>query len=240
MSRGKKLHSIRFPGEGRAYRRARDELLAAEIELRGQIERVAAIRRGLPLGGEVARDYVFEEGARNLADRDTVRRVRMSELFRPEMNSLILYSFMYGPDMKDACPMCTSFLDGLNGNVAHVSQMTNIAIVAKSPVQRIRDHARRRGWSNFRILSSAKNTYNRHYRGETAEGAQTPALNVFVRRGGKLFHFYNAEMLFVRPGTGQNARHVDLLWPLWNLLDLTPEGRGKDWYPKLAYRKSGN
>lgn len=230
-----KFHDRRFPGESESYREARDELVEAEMNLRMQIEKVAALRRRLPLGGELKQDYVFEEGAPDLTDRNTVRQVRMSELFRPGKDSLILYNFMYGPNMQQPCPMCTSLLDGLNGNVSHAMQRINFAIVAKSPILRIRDFARQRGWINFRILSSAKNTYNLDYHGETADGSQMPALNVFVRRGDKLHHFYNTELLFASTDKGQNPRHVDLLWPLWNLFDLIPEGRGADWYPKLSY-----
>lgn len=234
----KTLHSVRFPGEGRRYRQARNALLLAERQLRRHIEKVAALRRQLPLSGELEQDYVFEEGAPDLTDRNTVQQVSMSDLFRPGKDSLILYNFMYGPSMQQPCPMCTSLLDGLHGNVAHAMQRINFAIVAKSPIHRIRDFARQRGWVNYRILSSAKNTYNRDYHGETADGSQMPALNVFVRRGNKLYHFYNTELLFVSAEKGQNARHVDLLWSLWNLFDLTPEGRGTDWYPKLAYSGS--
>lgn len=235
----KTLHSIRFPGENQRYRQARNNLLQAEIELRRQIENVAALRRKLPAGGAIPKDYVFEEGASELADRDTVRQVKLSELFQSGKDSLILYNFMYGPKMQQPCPMCTSLLDSLHGSVVHATQRINFAIVAKSPIQRIRDFARQRGWVNFRILSSANNTYNRDYHGETDSGEQMPALNVFVRRSEKIFHFYNTELLFVDPEKGQNARHVDLLWPLWNLFDLTPEGRGTDWYPKLAYLDPG-
>ena len=231
----KTLHSVRFPGESQRYRRARNELLRAEIGLRRHIEKVATLRRQLPLGGEVKQDYVFEEGAPDLADHDAVRQVRMSELFRPGKDSLVLYNFMYGPSMQQPCPMCTSMLDGLHGNVAHATQRMNFAIVAKSPIRRIRDFARQRGWTNFRILSSAGNTYNHDYHGETADGSQSPSLNVFVRRGQKVHHFYNTELLFAPTEPGQNPRHVDLLWPLWSLFDLTPEGRGTDWYPKLSY-----
>jgi len=229
------MNSVCFPGESQRYRRARNELLRAEIELRRHIEEVAALRRELPLGGEIEQDYIFEEGAPNLTDRNTVRQVRMSDLFRPGKESLILYNFMYGPSMQQPCPMCTSLLDGLHGNVTHATQRVNFAVVAKSPFHRIRDFAQQRGWINFRILSSADNTYNRDYRGETTDGSQTPALNVFVRRGQKVYQFYNTEMLFAPTEPGQHPRHMDLLWPLWNLFDLTPEGRGIDWYPKLSY-----
>lgn len=231
----KMSHSIRFPGESRQYRRARNKLLREEIDLRRRIEKVAALRRRLPLGGEVAEDYVFEEGAPDLTDRKTVRQARMSELFRPGKETLILYNFMYGPNMQQPCPMCTSLLDGLHGNARHAAQRINFAVVAKSPVQRIRDFARQRGWVNFRVLSSEKNSYNTDYHGENADGNQLPALNVFVRRGDEIRHFYNTELFFVHAEKGQHPRHVDLIWPLWNLFDLTPEGRGTDWYPKLSY-----
>jgi predicted dithiol-disulfide oxidoreductase (DUF899 family) len=227
-------HAVRFPNESAAYRAARAELLEAEIALRAQLEAVAALRRALPLGGEVAQDYVFEEGARDLDREDDVSRVRLSQLFARDA-ALVVYSFMYGPDMARACPMCTSMLDGLNGNAPHIAQRVNLAVVAKSPLARIRACARKRGWRNLRLLSSHDNTYNRDYRGESASGAQMPALNVFVRRDGKVYHFYNSELLFAPAEPGMHPRHVDLLWPLWNMFDLTPEGRGKDWYPKLAY-----
>lgn len=228
-------HSVRFPGESAQYRSARDTLLEAELDLRARLENVAALRRRLPLGGPVREDYLFEEGGRNLDDLETRRPVRLSELFGERKDSLILYSFMYGPEMQQPCPMCTSILDGLNGNVPHVLQRVNLGVVAKSPIQRIRAFARERGWGNLRLLSSAQNTYNADYHGETPDCAQIPALNVFVRRDGKIHHFYNTELLYAPSDPGQDPRHVDLIWPLWNLFDLTPEGRGTDWYPRLSY-----
>lgn len=228
------LHNERFPGEGRAYRAARNTLLRAELELRRRIEAVAAMRRKLPPGGLVPEDYEFEEGAADLAHTETVRRVKMSELFQRDA-SLVIYSYMYGPAMAKPCPMCTCMLDSLNGSAPHITQRVNLVIVAKSPIQRIRAYARERGWRNFRILSSFGNSYNRDYHGESATGSQLPALNVFTRRGGEIHHAYCTELLFAPEDPGQNARHVDSVWPLWNLLDFTPDGRGTDWYPKLEY-----
>ena len=229
------LHSMRFPGESAEYRAARDRLLQAETELRRALERVAALRRGLPPGGAVPEDYRFEEGVADLGESQTVRQVRMSELFRPGTTSLVIYSFMYGPKMEVPCPMCTSILDGLNGAAPHIAQRTNPAVVAKSPIQRVRAFARGRGWRNLRLLSSAQNTYNRDYHAEDAKGAQWPALNVFVRHDGAIRHFCATELLFAPCDPGQEPRHVDLVWPLWNVLDFIPEGRGKDWHPKLSY-----
>jgi predicted dithiol-disulfide oxidoreductase (DUF899 family) len=229
------LHTNRFPGESPSYREARDRLLEAEITLRRNIEEVAALRRKLPLGGEVPEDYMFDEGAADPEDSTTKHKTRLSELFEPGKDTLAIYSFMYGPKMKAACPVCTSILDSLNGAVPHATQRINLAVVARNPLEKIRTHARTRGWSNLRLLSSADNTYNRDYHGETADGDQQPGLNVFARRDGKIHHFYYTELRFIPPEPRQNHRAIDLLWPLWNLFDFAPEGRGTDWHPKLTY-----
>jgi predicted dithiol-disulfide oxidoreductase (DUF899 family) len=226
---------VRFPNESPEYRSSRDLLLQKEIELRRQIEDVAALRRTLPLGGKVKEDYVFEEGGPDLDDGETKRQVRLSELFQPGKDTLILYSYMYGPAMRQPCTSCTSILDGLNGTAPHATQRVNFAVVAKSPIERIRAVARERGWRNHRLLSSAQNSYNTDYHGEDAKGSQLPALNVFVRRPDGIYHIYNTELLYAPSEPGEDGRHVDLVWPLWNLFDYTPEGRGTDWYPKLAY-----
>ena len=215
---------MKFPNENARYRAARDKLLKTEIELRKRVEEVAALRRKLAPGGEVPEDYVFD---------GTDGKVKLSELFT-RGSTLVAYNFMYGPKMPEACPMCTSMLDGLNGNAQHIAQRTNLVVIAKSPIGRILEHARGRGWSNLRLLSSEKNSYNRDYGGETADGAQMPMLNVF-RKSGTVRHFYGTELLHAKLQKGQDPRHIDMIWPLWNLLDFTPEGRGKDWYPKLEY-----
>jgi predicted dithiol-disulfide oxidoreductase (DUF899 family) len=217
---------MRFPNESDAYRAARNELLDAEIELRRSVEAVAAKRRALPLGGEIAEDYAFRE-----RDGD----VRLSELFDDGKDSLIVYNFMYGPAMAAPCVCCTSMLDALDGEAPHVVQRVNLVVVAKSPIDRIHAAAEARGWRSLRLLSSADSTYNLDYGGENAGGGQMPALNVFGRRAGRVHHFYGAELLFVAGDPGQDPRHADLIWPLWNLFDLTPEGRGTNWYPSLQY-----
>jgi predicted dithiol-disulfide oxidoreductase (DUF899 family) len=224
-----------FPSESAEYRAAREALLAEEAELRRRIERVADLRRKLPLGGAVIEDYSFQEGAADLDDAVTARAVPLSELFAPGKDSLLLYSFMYGPAMERPCPMCTAMLDSLNGAAPHVRQRVNLAVVARSPVERIRAYARARGWHNLRLLSSASNDYNRDYHAEAPDGSQLPVLNVFVRRSGAIHHFYSTELLFESPEPGQHPRHLDLIFPLWNLFDLAPEGRGADWFPRLAY-----
>src|ERR1039458_2580462 len=158
----KPLHAERFPGESKAYRLARDKLLRAEMELRNHIEQVAAMRRKLPLGGVVPQDYEFEEGAPDPADTRSVRRVKLSELFRSGKGSLVVYSFMYGPNMAKACPMCTCMLDSLDATPPHAAQRINLVVVAKSPIARIREFGRERGWRNLRLLSSAGNRSEEH------------------------------------------------------------------------------
>jgi len=229
------LRTVRFPNESDEYGDARAELLKAEIDLRRRTEEVAALRRRLPLGGAVAEDYVFEEGPRDLRAPEAVKKVRLSQLFEPGKDTLVVYSFMYGPQMEKPCPMCTSMLDGLDGQAPHVTQRVNLVVAAKSPIRRIREHARERGWTGLRLVSTGGTTYNRDYHGESEDGDQIPALNVFVRRGDRVHHFYNTELLYGPHPEGQEPRHVDPIWPLWNLFDLTPEGRGTDWYPRLTY-----
>lgn len=220
---------VTFPNESEAYRKARDELLQAEVTLRAEVEKVAAQRRALPLGGELKEDYHFEE---RVGGRD--RTVGFSELFEPDKDTLFIYSFMYGPDMKAACPMCTAIIDALDAQVVHLEQRINTAVVAKHPLDKIHAHAKSRGWSHIRLLSSADNTYNVDYFGEV-DGHQWTMANVFTRRDGKIYHTWASEMAFAEAIEGGNNRHVDLIWPLWNVLDMTPEGRGRDWFPKLSY-----
>ena len=185
---------------------------------------MAAQRRKLPAGGEVPQDYIFDSPS---------GKAKLSELFGKH-DTLVAYSFMYGPKMEHACPMCTSILDGLDGNAQHIAQRVALVVIAKSPLERILAFARERGWSRLRLLSSAGNSYNRDYHGEDEEGRQWPMLNVF-QKAGAICHAWASELLDAPEDPGQNARHVDLMWPLWNVLDLTPQGRGKDWYPKLKY-----
>lgn len=230
-----RFHDNQFPGESAEYRRARDELLEAEMSLRAQVEQVAALRRRLPAGGALPEDYVFDEGAPDLADDTTITQTRFSELFSPGKDTLAVYSFMYPPNADTPCPMCTSFLDSLNGNAPHVLQRINLAVIAKAPIHTIRAWARGRGWANLRLLSSGANTFNRDYLAERSDENQLPVLHVFRRADDGVRHFYSTEMLFAPAPEGMNPRHVDPVWPLWNLFDMTPEGRGTDWHPQLVY-----
>lgn len=223
--------SVAFPNESAEYREARERLLERELELRRATEAVAEARRGLPPGGAVTEDYVFQGEGPDGQPTD----VRMSELFEPGKDTLAIYNFMYGPDSEHACPSCTSFLDAFDGAALHISQRVNLAVVAKAPLPRILAHAQERGWRRLRLLSSGGNTYNRDYQGETPDGTQQlPMLNVFRRDGDEIRHFWGSELLFGPSDPGQDPRHSDSIDPQWNLFDFCPEGRG-DWYPELRY-----
>jgi predicted dithiol-disulfide oxidoreductase (DUF899 family) len=240
--------SFAFPGESPEYRGARARLLDQEIDLRRTMEAVAAARRALPPGGLVPQDYVFEGANPDGAPID----VPLSELFALGRDSLLIYNFMFprdpdddspGPDFGETarlplpespCPSCTALLDQLDGAAEHAGTHIGFAVVAKAPLPRLVTFARERGWRRLRVLSSAHNTYNRDYYGETTGGVQRPMLNVFHRDDDGIRHFWGSELLNAPTDDGQEPRHVGTLEPLWNLFDLTPEGR-PDWHEQLSY-----
>ncbi len=238
-----------YPGESPVYRTARDKLLEQEIQLRREMEAVAEARRDLPPGGTVPEDYVF----RGIGPDGAPTDVRLSELFAPGRDSLAIYSMMFPRDPGDdrpgpeggqtarlplaegPCPSCAALLDQLDGAAEHVTQHMNFAVVAKAPVERVVAFAEERGWRRLRLVSSAGNTYNRDYLAETPEGDQRPMLNVFHRDGDVIRHFWGSELFYAPVEPGQDPRHVGTLEPLWNLFDLTPEGRPADWDEQLRY-----
>jgi predicted dithiol-disulfide oxidoreductase (DUF899 family) len=240
---------ITLPDESREYRAARDRLLRQEIELRRAMETVAAARRELPPGGRVRCDYVFQGAGADGAPVD----VALSELFAPGKDSLAIYSFMFPRDPADQtpgpttgqtallplaegpCPTCAAFIDQLDGAAEHVSQHVNLAVVAKTPIPRLLTFAEERGWRRLRFVSSANNTYNVDYFAETGDGAQRPMLTVFHRDPDAIRHFWSSELFYAPTEPGQDPRHVGTLEPLWNLFDLTPEGRPSDWAEQLSY-----
>jgi predicted dithiol-disulfide oxidoreductase (DUF899 family) len=241
--------TIAFPGESAAYRAARDRLLEQEIELRRAMEAVAAARRELPPGGVVPEDYVFQGSGADGAYTD----IRLSELFAPGRGSLVIYSFMFPRDPGDTrpgpaegktaelplaegpCPSCVALLDQLDGAAEHAAPIVNFVVVAKAPLERVLTFAGERGWRRLRLLSSAGNTYNRDYRAETETGAQRPMLNVFHRDRNAIRHFWGSELLYAPSDPGQDPRHVGTLEPVWNMFDLTREGRPADWDEQLSY-----
>jgi predicted dithiol-disulfide oxidoreductase (DUF899 family) len=240
--------SVQFPGESAQYRTARDELLEQEVALRRAMEDVAHARRELPPGGAVPEDYVFR-GAR--AD-GTPTDVRMSELFVPGKDSLVIYSFMFPRDPADdrpgpaagqsaelplalsPCPSCVALLDQLDGATDHANQHLNFAVIAKAPIEHVLGFAQDRGWRRLRLLSSASNSYNRDYLAESESGTQRPMLNVFHRDGDTIRHFWGSELFYAPTEPGQETRHVGTLEPLWNIFDFTPEGR-PNWDEQLEY-----
>jgi predicted dithiol-disulfide oxidoreductase (DUF899 family) len=222
------MHDKVFPGESSEYREARTQLLREEIALRQKIEDVAALRRNLPLGGLIQEDYVFEE----YVDGKT-QQTKLSELFEGDKSTLIVYSLMYGSSWEAPCRMCNGILDGLNGNIPHLTQQVNFAVVAKALVQKLNDWSNGRDWNHMRLLSSQNNNYNVDYHTQTGDDDQWPICNVFAKTDDGIRHFYASELFFA-PVEG-HPRHMDLAWPLWNLLDLTPEGRGQDWMPDFSY-----
>jgi predicted dithiol-disulfide oxidoreductase (DUF899 family) len=241
--------TIAFPGESAEYRAARNRLLEQEIELRRAMEAVAEARRQLPPGGVVPQDYVFHGQGPSGAPAE----VRLSELFAPGKDSLVIYSMMFPrasdddsagpatgrtallPLAEGPCPSCTAFLDQLDGAVEHAAQRVNLAVAAKAPIERILTFAKERGWRRLRLLSSAGTTYNRDYLAETPDGEQQPMLNVFHRDGDTIRHFWGSELFYAPANPGEEPRHVGTLEPLWNLFDLTPEGRGTSWHEQLSY-----
>lgn len=213
--------TVSLPNETAEYRAARNKLLTAEADLRARIEEVASLRRGLPKGGAIPQDYSFQtpQGA----------DAPMSSLFGPH-NTVAIYSLMYGPDAELPCPMCSAFLDGLNGQVAHISQKIGLAVVAQNTPEKLAELKSQMGWAELPLYSALGTDYQRDYLAETEDGSQLPILNVFRRDPDGIHHFWSSE-LFFEP-SDWHPRHVDAAWPLWNILDLTPEGRG-DFFPSL-------
>ena len=216
-------NTAHFPNESAAYRTARNALLVEEIELRRHVERVAAQRRALPQGGEIPHDFEFvsETGL-----------VRLSSLFG-DKDTLMVYSMMFGPARKGPCPSCTSFLSSWNGSAFNLRERTAIVVAARSPIERLVDYKKQRGFAYLPFISDGSGEYTRTY--VNAEDADVPGFSVFTRRNGTIHHFYSGEMSGAMADPGQDPRGAPDLDPLWSLLDLTPEGRGTDWYPKLDY-----
>jgi predicted dithiol-disulfide oxidoreductase (DUF899 family) len=215
--------AARFPNESAEYRRARETLLAEEIDLRRHIERVAELRRALPPGGVVTKGYSFEgEGG----------AVKLSDLFG-DKQTLVIYSYMFGPQREKPCPMCTSFMSTWEAKIPDVEQRVAFVFVARSPIARLIEAKKARGWTQHKIYSDASGDYTRDY--VSAADADAPGYSVFTRRDGSIRHFWSGEMGPSTADPGQDPRGAPDMDPLWTILDTTPEGRGTDWYPKLGY-----
>jgi len=214
------------------YLNAREELRHAEIELMRQRERVAELRRGLPKGATV-KDYEFLEGPASLdAGDEPVTKVRLSELFTAPDRALVIYHLMFGKKQTKPCPMCTAWLDGYNGVAHHLAQNVDFAIVAAADPATLRAYARERGWNKLRLLSAGESTFKYDLGSEDREGGQDSTVSVFTRDSDRtLRHFYS-----VHPWLAEDIkeRGIDELTPIWNVLDLTPQGRGT-FYASLDY-----
>jgi predicted dithiol-disulfide oxidoreductase (DUF899 family) len=212
-----------IPSESAEYRSARQALLVEEIELRRHVERVAELRRALPPGGEVAKAYEFAGEA---------GKVSLAELFG-DKQTLIIYSYMFGPQREKLCPMCTSFMSIWEGKLPDVAQRVSFVFVARSPIARLIEAKRARGWTRHKVYSDISGDYTRDY--VSKDDSDVPGYNVFTRHDGTIRHFWAGEMGLATADPGQDPRGAPDMDPLWTLLDTTPEGRGKDWYPKLGY-----
>ena len=205
---------------------ANTRILAKEKALTRELDVLAAERRRQPMM-RVEKDYEFQAptGPASLLDLFEGRR------------QLFVYNFMFPERVGSMtpCPSCTSIIDAIDGASRHLVHRIDLVVVAKAPIERFRDHARKRGWRHARLVSSAHNDFNRDYGAEGPDGQQFPLAHVFQRRGKKIRHSWSSELWFAGADSGQDMRHVDFMWPMWSILDCTPEGRGKTWGPQLEY-----
>ena len=210
--------------ESDEYRRQREELRIAELELMDHVERVAALRRGLPADTAVD-DY-------ELIDVSDDEGVRLSRLFSAPDRALVVYHFMYGKSQTDPCPLCTMWIDGYSAIAPHLSQNIDFVVVAAADPAVIRAHAAARGWDNLRLLSAGDTSFKYDLGSEEADGAQTEWISVFALGGdGSVVHRYSKG---AQLADDRRERGIDLLSPVWHFLDITPKGRG-EWYPTLSY-----
>ncbi len=225
------MAEFRFPNETDEYRRQREGLLEREVELRAQAEAVAAARRDLPLGGRLGDDYRFRR-----VEDGTEREVSFVDLFGVH-DELLLYTMMYGEEWDAPCPSCTSIVDATNSAWYAVDSTCAIAVVAAASAGQLRDWSERRGWT-IPLFSAAGTSYVLDYAGrEEQNPAMVSVMNVFRRTSDGIFHAWGSELLS-RPMDSGHPRHVDSIWPLWNLLDMTPSGRGDAIVPRQDFRHS--
>jgi predicted dithiol-disulfide oxidoreductase (DUF899 family) len=218
--------------ESAKYLSKREELRLAEIELMEHQERVAALRRALPIGAAV-KDYEFREGPKDLSVGDEpIYSAKLSDLFTGPGRPLVIYHMMYGKKQTTPCPMCTLWVDGFNGVAHHITQNIDFAVVMAADLRAQRDYARSRGWNKVRLLSASTNTFKYDLGSEDVDGAQDSTISVFEKDSeGIVRHVYTAHP---RMAPNIKERGIDLLAPVWSVLDLTPAGRG-EWYPSLKY-----
>ena len=216
-----------FPGESDAYRKARRALLAEEIEFRRHMTRLAEQRRALPPGPVISKNFRFHDA--NGLD------VGLIDLFA-DKDTLVTYFWMYGPQRERPCPMCTNWLGAVNGNAHDIAQRVSLKILGRSPVERQIAFAQERGWQHLDFVQTASDDYANDLNLLNRDGTENPALVVYHREGNTVRLFWSSAMKLAMADPGQDPRDAPDIASLWSILDLTPDGRGTDWYPKLAYQ----
>ena len=225
------MSELRYPNETKDYRDARAALLKDEQKLVEQTKALAEKRRKLPLGGQLKEDYVFQWAGDGKVGQKLGERVKFSELFG-DKNTLLLYSWMFGPNWDKPCPSCTSLMDGFDRTWYSVVQDAAFATIAKAQPEKISAWAKERGWSQIPLLSGAQSSFQADYKCQSSkpgenDDMQLPVMLVFQKRDGKIFHFWQTETM---------SNHVDTVWPYWNLLDFTPAGRPDRQTPPQRFR----
>ena len=220
------LRQPQFPGESEAYRKARQALLAEEIEFRRHMTRLCEQRQSLPAGPVIDKDYRFRDAAGN--------DLGLADLFGKH-DTLVSYFWMYGSQRERPCPMCTNWLGAVDGNAADIEQRVSLKIFGRSPVERQQAFAKERGWQHLDFVQTVGDDYANDLGLINEDGTENPALVVFSRKGGEVRLFWAAEMPSAAADPGQDPRLAPDIASLWSILDLTPGGRGTDWYPKLSY-----
>jgi predicted dithiol-disulfide oxidoreductase (DUF899 family) len=221
-----KLAKTPFPGESTEYRKAREALVAEEIEFRRNMTRLTEQRGALPPGPAIEKNYRFKDA-------------NGSELGFPDLfgrhNALVTYFWMFGPQRERPCPMCTNWLGAVNGNAADIKQRVALKVLGRSPVSRQIAFAQERGWRDLDFVQTIGDDYAKDIGVLKSDGSEWPAITVFKRDGDEVRLFWAAEMTSEMADPGEDPRLAPDIASLWSILDLTPDGRGKDWYPKLSY-----
>jgi predicted dithiol-disulfide oxidoreductase (DUF899 family) len=212
----------RYPNESAAYRKALNALLEEEKSLITKVKAVAELRRKLPLGGKLKEDYVFlgaNEGSLG-------KEIRFSELFG-DKRTLLIYSFMFGPNWDHPCPSCTSLIDGFDRASISVTRHAAFTVVAKAPAQKLHAWAKSRGWSQIHLVSAERTDYLQDYRCQDDDSDTTlqAGMHVFTKQDDGIYHFWASE-----------TQAMDMVWAYWNLMDMTPEGRPDVLTPPQNFR----
>lgn len=215
-----------FPNESPDYAAARNALLAEEIAFRRHEVRLAAQRRALPPGPVIDKGWAFID--------DQGQQATLADLFG-DKDTLVTYFWMFGPERERPCPMCTNVLGSLNGNAIDIKQRVALKILSRSPVSRQYAFAQERGWRDLEFVQTVGDDYAKDLRLLADDGSDMAAQVVYRKDGDKIRVFWAAEAGFDSADPGEDARLAPDWGVLWTVLDLTPEGRGTDWYPRLSY-----